>query len=160
MLERQELWLGPWSADTPLRRVIHEADSREPLGQARWHPRPVSAWRRWLTRASLEVVETEDDSLLLTVRRLWSWAPAWMVHDADDHELGIVTGGTIRDPVGRPLGEAFPEANGRRVLSSEGPELAWIADAEAGCLLTFAPIIAENPFVKMLLLALVLVPDN
>lgn len=162
MLERQELWLGPWSADDPRRRAISEAPGLEPLGQARWRPRPTSLWERWWTRPTLEVVETEDESLLLTVRRFWGWGPAWDVYDADEHCLGTVTGRTVRDSLERRLAfvEQSVDASAWRILSPDGPELATADVSADGCLLTFSAPIDDNPFAKMLVLAVLLVPDN
>ncbi len=160
MLEHHELWLGPWSTAEPSRRAIHEAAGRQPLGQARWRPRPASSWRRWLTQPTLEVVETEDESLLLTVHRLWSWGSAWEVHDADERAVGIVAGSSIRDALGRclALGHRSVGDSAWHIVSPEGPELAAVAPVADGCVLSFAPLIDDNPFLKMLLLALVLVP--
>lgn len=162
MLEHQELWLGPWSVDEPRRRPIAVAHARTPLGEARWHPRPASALQRWWTPPSLEVVETEDESLVFTVRRFWGWTRHWEVFDADDHCLGSVSRAGVYDRLGRSLARLDQPAGSRgwRLLSPEGPELASAEDAGDGCVFAFTSFVEENPFARMLLLAVVLVPEE
>jgi hypothetical protein len=154
MLESRELWLHRQSADDAASWTIGKS-AREQLGQARWQPRPPSGWRRWLWRPSLEVVETEDESLLFTVHRLWNWSPAWEVRDAEGHPLGRIHGHGLFDMLGRRLAER--SVDGTCVQSTDGLLLASLHPSDGGTCLAFGEMADENPFFKMLLLAVVLV---
>jgi hypothetical protein len=160
MLENQELWLQRSRADAEARWTILTAD-HDRLGQARWRRRPASGWKRWLWRPTLEVVESEDESLLFTARRLWGWSPAWEVRDADEHPLGRILGASLYDMLGRRLAALTPESGGSaNVLAADGMVLATLERSDEGPRLTFAALVEENPFFKMLLLAVALVASS
>lgn len=160
MLEHRELWLESWSTLSERRfREVREPDNLNTLGQARLRPQPDSWWRRWLSRPTLEVVETEDESLIFTIHQLWGWGAAWWeVRDAEGRCVGIVSRGEVRDSLGRLVGRVEPPAlaGGGRILSPEGPELASVAAASAGSRLTFGAVVEEDPFAKMLLFSVLL----
>jgi hypothetical protein len=163
MLENRELWLEPWflAAGGPRCR-IRAAPGRTLLGQARYQP-PVSVWKRLWSRPVLEVVETEDESLLFTLHRLWGWGGAWWeLRDADGRCVGTVSRGEIRDPLGRLVATVVPESSGpsRRLLARDGPELAAVTGAAEGRRVQFASVVDDNPFAKMLLLAVALLPED
>src|SRR5262249_33753606 len=104
MLEHPQLLLRPWQLRTaqPLSqegtrsrnfvtaartRAILDAATEQELGFACWRP-PGTGWSRWLSWPLLEVFETEDVSLLLTVQRLWGLTPRWGVCDAERKRIG------------------------------------------------------------------------
>ncbi len=150
MLDGQALWLGKWSS-TGGGRAIVDAATRQPLGAARWRAPTGPSWLRWCKRPTLEVVEAPDDSLLLHVRQRWLDGRTWEVRDADDRVLGLVS-----------RREAF-DGRGRRVVAldqgffrgEDGQVLATWNAVDDGRVTAFAAG-AENPFVKMLLLAVLL----
>src|SRR4051794_16398633 len=85
MLERAVLLLLPWLLDATnpaqqvwLRQVLDGATA-EPLGLVRWACKR-RAWLAWFRPYRLEVLETEDAALLLTLVRSWSWLKLWDVY--------------------------------------------------------------------------------
>jgi hypothetical protein len=158
VLECETLWLGPWLFTQPIercQRVICAAASREPLGQARWRPGTTLTWLRWLIGPILEVVETEDESLLFTLRRVRGWRASWEVRDADGRLIGSVSPDEAWDPIGRRVArlQAASEGSTRRWLMPEGHDLGTVTSAAEGTLVSFGPFLDGNPFAKMLLLA-------
>ncbi|HEV3118570.1 MAG TPA: hypothetical protein VGY58_16080, partial [Gemmataceae bacterium] len=118
MLEHQHLLLLAWTVPEEAnfaRRDILDQDTGSPLGHARWEKRRAAGWLGIFLRSgpTIEVRETEDDSLLFTMHgsRPWqfvSWTkPAirgstagshfrWEIHDADGYVVGTL------EPSGRP----------------------------------------------------------
>jgi hypothetical protein len=163
MLEHPILWLGPRNAlsDETSRSclVISEAQSRRPLGMARWRPRLGPFWRRWFTATFLEIVESEDESLLCTVHRAWWLRPSWEVFDADARYVGSIQGTCVLDPYGHPLAMLVSAAVGsmKRFVDSSSRELGRLQSEADGNCLFFGTALPDNPFARMLLLATVLV---
>jgi hypothetical protein len=151
MLEQANLWLSSWSTDTdrPAACTISDPATHQLLGQARRRPLPRSFWRRWLARPTLEVVETEDESLLCTIQRLVGFRPAWEVCDADGRYVGGVRGPHVVDP----FGQVVCQRVGKNFVTLQGQELAALRPEEKGTLLSFGAELADNPFARMLLLA-------
>jgi hypothetical protein len=130
-------------------QAIVDGESGAALGYACWETEPSCWWRRLFGHGLLAVHEQEDEPLLLTIRRAWSWLPRRRVCDAEGKPIGALLGRLIHDRYGRPLAtleNGIFRAPDRRVLA----ELA--ASAE-GLRLTFSDDITGEPFVKMLLLA-------
>src|SRR6266851_3937298 len=90
---------------------IVEPDTGRLLGKAR--RRLVrSAWGlKWLKRATVDVLEAEDEPLVFTVRRLWGFSPRWEICDADGHRVALVRHARILDAFGQPWAmiESTPE---------------------------------------------------
>jgi hypothetical protein len=155
MLEHRGLVLGPWSGE-PRQRPVRDADGGELLGFVRG--RAARGWlQRLLHSRTLQVFETEDLSLLLTLHRPGGWLWAWQLDDADDRAVATIRGVTVRDVNGFCLavGERRDEG-GMRFLSPRGGEVAAWAPAAGGVCLTFNAE-ATNPFLRMALLAATLV---
>jgi hypothetical protein len=96
MLEAQELWLAPWSAE-PSRlagdgvksRMICNVEGRA-LGCARCAQPASRTWWPLPGGAHLDIFETEDESLLCTVQRRFGLPPWWEVVDADRQPVGML----------------------------------------------------------------------
>src|SRR5688500_1928078 len=74
MLERGDLWIGPWepapgSVPRPWRRLIRSPADDGPLGAVRFASPWPAPRRPWQPSAVLELVETGDQALVLTLRR-------------------------------------------------------------------------------------------
>jgi hypothetical protein len=134
---------------SPAVQAIVDGDNGAALGYARWEEEPAPWWRRMFGRGVLAVHEHEDEPLLFTIRRAWSFLPRREVCDADGQPVGMLLGRLVHDRHGRPLAALengiFRDTN-RHALA----ELSTTAD---GLRLTFGDEIASEPFVKMLLLA-------
>jgi hypothetical protein len=169
MLEHQALWLGPWSAPSQpqagivacCQRSLCHVSTRAVLGTARQIAARSSWWPRlggggW----NLEVHEKEDDSLLFMMSRRWVLGESWLVCDADRRRVGKLCGDWLRDAFGRRLAVLGTRDGGisGRWCDVEGRELGTFGQADQGVLATFHPTTAENPFVRMLLLATLLRP--
>ncbi len=165
MLERQRLLLCPWAEPTAApaapragpRRQVLDAATGEPLGfVARRRP---ASWLRWLAAPVLEVYETEDASLLCTLRGpFWKDRP-WEVHDADERHVGSFDRSAVRDAYGVRLAALHRQEGGpgTAFVTPAGLELAAFAPGERGVLLAFAPAVDGNPFARMALLGAALV---
>jgi hypothetical protein len=155
MLEQRGLVLGPWTAE-PRQRPVRDADTGEALGFVRC--RPTHGWLQWLLNAqTLQVFETEDASLLLTLHRPSGWVRAWQLDDADGRAVATVSGVTLRDANGFCLAVAERrDEGGLRYVNGRGVEVGACAAAAGGVCLTFSPE-ATNPFLRMALLAATLI---
>ncbi len=151
LLERKALLLV--AHDASGRRAILDRDSGLPVGLCQLRPR--SGWRSCFTRRVLEVREQEDESLLCTVRRCWSIFSWYEVWDADDRLVGWNGGPLLLNRTGRRLSLREDELRTRtsRFVDGQGHALAQLAWHDEDVRLTFADEIADEPFVKMLLLA-------
>src|ERR1041385_8515546 len=88
MLEQAAWILQPWSfvaqaADGPAHVAQIRDASATPLGFVRLAGESHSSWLAWLGRVRLDVFETEDASLLMTLRRTWGLLGSWDLEDAD-----------------------------------------------------------------------------
>ena len=163
MLELPRLLVGPWLPRPeersqpdmlPTRAVIDPA-SRARLGIVRQRPR---GWPRWLDRDTLEVCETEDESLLCTIRAPWWLAWTTEIFDAEERRVASVRGSEILDGLGRLLATMqADQARGQgSFVARDGVKLAdWQACGEE-VLLQFSEAVANQPFVKMSLLGTLL----
>jgi hypothetical protein len=154
MLERARLLVRNWARsgdDTP-RRPILDADTGEPAGFARWQPADGPWWQR-LGPATLEVRETEDESLLFVLRRRWGLGTSWEVRDADGRPVAVVRRGWVEDR--RELLAALIERDGAalRFRGGRGEDLGRVEPGADGVSVTFAPGAGENPFLRMAVLA-------
>lgn len=169
MLERQALWLGPSSA-APVRAgasqepplwVVLEPETQAFLGLVRRQAWRSPFWFGYLDRPGVAVYETEDESLLFSLERAWGLGAVWLVRDADGHRVGSLRGNLARDENGRRLAVLEPTgaAQVQRWLGTDGEELGTATAVDAGALVQFAGLSESRPFVRMLLLALLLRPE-
>src|SRR5688572_26238857 len=107
MLERPGLLIGPWKWDqsvAPVKRHAHrlsqsrpilDLGNRQQLGLVRKQIPQGWPVLRWLARRCWHVLETEDESLLLTIGCPWGWVRPWEVFDADEHRVCTISAGDI-----------------------------------------------------------------
>jgi hypothetical protein len=163
MLEQPSLWLSHPSSVWPpglqqtgrwLRRVL-AAETREPLGHI-----AISPARRfpWPTGRRIAAYEMPDASLLFTARRAgWVW-PFTTVAEADGNIVAIQYGETLASPSRRFLAQRDPASSGRagRFANRAGTELIRWQPGGGGTLVHFLADVRSEPFMKMGLLAAVL----
>jgi hypothetical protein len=106
----------------------------------------------------VEVLESEDESLLFTLDRYVGFRASWLVRDADGHRLGTIRGQEVRDGSGQALGCLRWNADGRqgRWLGMGGQELGAVLRTREGLEVVFGSELEENPFAKMVFLATLL----
>ncbi|MBL8796146.1 MAG: hypothetical protein JNM56_19750 [Planctomycetia bacterium] len=157
MLECQSLRLTPGTqaADAPRWSILNAVDGKL-LGVARRRTPPPSFWFAGRKRPLLEVVEGADESLLFTLTP--GWGQGWLVDDAEGQRVGSVRAQLARDGGGERLARFEPSTDGQsgRWLAVDGQELAATRRDGQTVEVSFAPIIQDQPFVKMLLLAMLL----
>jgi hypothetical protein len=155
MLEQPELLLGPWLRQGRIRRrAIRAPATGQLLGSVR---APLASWLSWLGRQSQEVLETEDDSLLMTLWRPWGLARTWEVLDAEGRRVGILYRNVLLDGSGRRVAVAQHHSDQRgRFCDMHGGEIGTFALQDSGVLLTFSPRLEGNPFTRMILLGAIL----
>lgn len=168
MLERPGLRLSEWEWErsTPLlagtaapegglqqfRRIV-DLYSNQFLGLVRKEPAPGWNLWRWLKRPVWRVLETEDESLLLTLHCPWGFLRTWEVYDAEDRQVCTIHGNEVFDAAGHL--RATMQRRGpshQRLTSKEGVELATIGRDGEGVELCFAGVIEADPFAKMAVL--------
>jgi hypothetical protein len=162
MLEEPELLICPWAAEpgprsTAIRkRLIRLPATSRFLGFAR--AAPALSWWSWLTRRTLQVFETEDASLLMTLYRPWALRRTWEVRDAEERHVGFIYRNGLWDSAGARLaGTQWAAVNGAgRFLSPTGSELAAFEPGQDGIRLVFHPVLEGKPFARMTVLAAVL----
>jgi len=138
-------------------RAVLDALTGAPLGFAGWR-RPGGFWPRWLARPVLAVHESDDAPLLFTAHGLWGLAARWEVRDAEGNVLGVLCGPLIKDRFGRALALwQRPSGDVGRARDADGRELMTVVVTPEGTRVAFAAEAEGNPFLKMLLLAAVLV---
>jgi hypothetical protein len=168
MLERQRLWLGPWEEAPPPEgggvatraatraRAVHDPADGERLGVVRRHAGTEWPLLRLVARQVFGVYETEDESLLCTVRRPWGVACFWEVCDAEGRRVAQACGDVVLDAAGRPLAAVEPHEGGGAVVRHDGVELGAFRHEGGGLAVTFRPVTEHEPFARMALLGAVL----
>jgi hypothetical protein len=123
--------------------AIFDPRTQQQVGIARGEAGLLVRLLGWLVRstllpARLRVYETEDESLVFTVRRLASlWGQRSEIYDADDHFIGYgenrvfsgLSGFQLYDRRGLPFANAEGEIRSRtfRLVSRDGRELGVVA---------------------------------
>jgi hypothetical protein len=163
MLEEPELLICPWAAEAgPPHATLRKRLIRRPAtGQFLGFARVLSAlsWWSWLTRKTLQVFETEDASLLMTVYRPWGLRRTWEVHDAEERRVGFIYRDGLWESSGARLAATqWTAANGGgRFVSPAGSELATFEPGQQeGMRLVFHPALEGKPFARLTVLAAVL----
>ncbi len=172
MLERQGLILAAWhesncpSAGRSSRRTpppgsggrcrpLLDRDNQQRLGVVR--ERLPALWPpvRWLARRTYEVLETEDESLLLSLVSPWGLFRPWEVFDAEDRLICTIHAGSIYDSAGQARARQIALADPLRqsFVTNAGEELAWFRPVHKGVELVFLPLVQDDPYAKMSLLA-------
>ncbi len=163
MLEHASLWLSaPTSVWPPgvrqtgrwLRRVL-AADTREPLGHVAMTPGHCFPWPEPQRIAAYEL---PDASLLFTARRRgWVW-PVTVVAEADGNVVAFAYGKTVVTPSRQFLARRGPANTGRSgtLVNGAGTELIRWEPGDGGTVVHFLDDVRREPFVKMGLLAAML----
>jgi hypothetical protein len=164
MLEALSLVIHPWQAgdgQAPVRPIIDGA-TRARLGMVRWLGRKERSWFEWLRGQRLEVLETDDGALLLTVVRPWGLAPRWEVYDAEERLVGMITYPALMDSERGRRGTFIRQGPGcGRIVGPDAQPLAeYAVGHDRATLLRFAPRLEPNPFLRMLLLGGVLAREE
>jgi hypothetical protein len=167
MLEQRALLLGPWidAERVPcfrddsrhrgqIARMIWDPDSDAFLGVARGHPKVRRSWLGWLAGQLVQVFETEDASLLMTLYRPWGPSRTWQVRDAEERGVGFLFRTVLWDAHGRRVATArMPEHDlPGRFVGAGGMQLGTIVRrANESLLLTFGAPLDGDPFARMML---------
>jgi len=155
MLEHPLLLLRPWRPDGPRgQRLDVLGPEGLAVGIIRRGPAGRLAWLRWWDRPVLAVHENEDEPLLCTLAR--GWGLRWLVSDADGTPVGRLAGPFVVNAGGQQVAVLRRSPPRSRYLDPRRRELARV-EPDGGVRLTFGADGQGNPFVKMLLLAAVLV---
>jgi hypothetical protein len=163
MLEELLLTVGAWRwfETGQLPGLVRAGWAREihgavPLGQVR--AIRLGRWP-WLTPQTLEVLETEDASLVLTLRHGWFGFGRWRVTDAEERTLGSILTPHVLDAEGQRFATVVQAATPGKWQLLRGADLcAEMTIAADGSLrLEFASALEENPFLRMMLLGAALV---
>jgi uncharacterized protein YxjI len=165
---------------------IFDPDTREQVGVAREQPGSFARILRWfvskrLTATSIEVYETEDESLVFTIHRPMSlWQERVNVYDADHRLMGYFLskvlswgrGFWVYDHEGLPFAELKGDWVGWNFVfvTPEGQELGAVTKSWAGLgrelftsadnyVVSIHEELEDQPIAKMLLLAAALAVD-
>ncbi|MBI3408534.1 MAG: hypothetical protein HY040_09290 [Planctomycetes bacterium] len=168
MLERHDLLVRPWTravtAEPMVKieagawvRAILDPETDRPLGFAHLKS-PLPAFVSWLGGQSIRVYETDDASLLATVRQPLGLGRRWRVWDADEHPVGSFYGMVLQNQFNQRLAELEDQVEGEVFQGATGVELGWVhARKDESDLLHFNKYTAErSPFVRMVMLGFVI----
>ena len=161
MLEEPELLICPWADEArPPNAAVQKRLIRLPAsGQFLGFARAISthSWWSWLTRRTLQVFETEDASLLMTVYCPRGLRRTAEVYDAEERRVGFIYRHGLWESSGTQLAISESHTGGGRFVSPTGADLATFElRPEQGIVLVFHPILEGKPFVRMTVLAAVL----
>jgi hypothetical protein len=160
MIENATLHLQPWRWGEPgnppglalagwVRRV-HSGEGVE-AGFVR-----ATRLGRWpgLTPQQLDVLETEDASLVMTLRRGWLSLGRWQVIDAEGRVVALLQAPHVLDGWGQRYARIEAVGSGRWLVRRDRGEVcATIVDEPDGVQqLGFAPAMEENPYLRMAIL--------
>lgn len=142
---------GEWA------RPLHEKASGQLLGFAAWQNAGSGLFASWFGRRQITLYETEDASLLLTLRRgFWR---IWEVFDAEERPVGSIYRNALLRNDGETLAcirKPVPAIPGG-FFNQHHQDLASFAPNECGgWALTFPHSPPTGPFTRMVLLATVL----
>ncbi len=165
---------------------IYDPETKEHVGLAREFAGPAVRIFRWFLRKSwlpwrLEVLESEDESLLCTIRRPIAFGRhAFYVYDADEYLVGSFIGKMfswgpgfwVYDRDGEPFAEVKGDLPGWNFafVSEDGDELGRVTKKWAGLgrelftsadsyLVSVNDELSDQPLAKMLLLCAALAID-
>jgi hypothetical protein len=160
MLEHLCLLVEPWISDEEgWARRITDPEGHY-LGVVRYAPSLRIGWFAWLRKLRLDVFESEDGSHLCTLTRAWGVSRRWQVIDAEETLIGVLNRGALFTSEGGLLGELEGTLHQGTMTGTMGEPLAsYRRQAGAVLQLRFATEAMGNPFLRMLLLATVVVLD-
>jgi len=161
MLEQPALRLQPWTWIEPRRNSpdefsgwIHRIDAEKTgseLGCVRKLP-SLSIFNLGPNR--LEVCETEDAALLMSLEQGWFGFGRWRVLDAEGLQVGSVIGPHLLDEQGSYFAAVLNEsAAAKRIRRKDDAVLSQLEMTKEGSLIVrFAADLEANPFLRMVLL--------
>lgn len=159
MLEQQALRVTPWTCAAPAAplgsgpmRMVRALDGDAMLGLVRQVRGP--SWLGCGPRR-LDICETEDAALLMSIEHGWFGFGRWQVLDAERCRVGSVMGDHLLDEQGGRFATISQESVGASVIRKrEGTVLARLETALDGAqTMRFADDLQANPFLRMMLLA-------
>lgn len=118
---------------------------------------PGSSLLRWLSRPKWEILETEDDSLLMTVVCPRWLGRVWEVFDADDNLVCTLTRKEIYDSWGYHRATLTVTGDQFVVRRRDQEVMGRISLESNGVSIHFTTAIADDPYSKMAVLAAALV---
>ncbi|MCI0684562.1 MAG: hypothetical protein L0Y71_20815 [Gemmataceae bacterium] len=158
MLEQTELRLLPWTlgpagtaAPAPVWRRVVQCTLGVPLGCVRWLHGP--SWLGCGPRR-LDVCETEDAALLMTVEHGWFGFGNWRVFDAERSRVGGVVGAYLLDEQGMRFATIWHDGAAARTIRKNSGAVCARIEAPQGdmTVMRFADDVPMNPFTRMVLL--------
>jgi hypothetical protein len=154
MLTRPSLCVGPWQTDgkRPV-RLVRDPATNAALGLVRM-VRPQQWWRFWSAAAALEVCETDDHSLVMSVRPSRISKGIWLVFDCDGNEIGKLRDNEILDPWTNAFARRERDAAGTwalHELAGRGYATCATDSACEDCIAFLEPVLT-NPFLRMLVI--------
>ncbi len=166
MLEASSLLIHPWQPDgADVRgwsRSIADGATWAILGRVRWLGPPERSWFDWLRGQRLEVVETEDAALLMTVVRPWGLGRLWDLYDAEERRVGTIAYPVLLDGEGgrRAYVDRQAPTVGRILGPASQPLAEFTRRPDEVTQLRFAADLEANPFLRMLLVGCVLTQES
>ncbi|MCI0378926.1 MAG: hypothetical protein L0215_15065 [Gemmataceae bacterium] len=171
MLESASLLLKPWSPLDSLAwtdakpqgalwtRTIVDPATDQPLGFASWDRPGRRGLLFPLAGKAVRVFETEDASLLMSMRRPWGLWRMWEIIDAEEHWIGSLYADVLFDRSGARLArwQQSGDSGENAWVGERGLELAsWQTIAGQDMIFRFGETQEDNPFLRMATLAGVL----
>jgi hypothetical protein len=158
MIEHSCLSIGPWSSegDAPPVRTVRAADTLEMLGIVRASRGQSRLWRRlWSSTEGLELCETADLALVMSIHPSRISRGVWIVRECDQNEVGRLRGDDLLDPWNQPFAFRQVDADGHWRLQEVGGRLyaSGTALIAADDTIAFADPQISNPFLRMLVFA-------
>lgn len=149
-------WAHAVHAGTWVRTITGAAiagATSEPLGFAAWHNAGQGVLASWFGRRHITLYETEDASLVMTLRRgFWR---VWEVFDAEERPVGTVYRNALLTSSGQQIASPRQGKEGA-FTNTMRQEIARFL-RRSGCLeLTFPETPHSSPFLRMVLLAAIL----
>jgi hypothetical protein len=153
LLEQPVLLVAP--ADPAGRRWIE--DSQGQVAGFAWRPSLGPRWLRWLLR-TVVVHEADEEPVVFQVQRQWTLLPRWLVADADGEVVGTLAGAWLLDRWGDAVLRCCPRADGSGGVfeANDGQKAAEWSTGGDRLHLVFHPLVHNDPFLKMLILAALL----
>jgi hypothetical protein len=169
MVELPGLLIGPWGWQQSQAlpgwegagwgRLLADAATAAPLGFVR--AGRLGIWP-WLTPHELEICETEDASLLMTLQHPWLGFGRWHIVDAEKRRLGSVLLPHVLDADGLRLATVQNGAAHSRLFRRASGEVCATFETQSGgeLLLRFTAEAPADPYGRMVVLgaALALAP--
>jgi hypothetical protein len=159
MLTRRRLMVGPWQPDVAegARRVrpVRDSATGAALGVVRWAPVERKRWWHfWSSATALEICETDDRALVMSVRPSRISKGAWVVLDCDGNEVGKLRGDDVLDPWGNAFARRACDSSGTWTLRElDGRGYATCSMAPGGDdAIDFLEPALTNPFLRMLVI--------